>query len=93
VGKSKGERIWNDGEASVIASSILCVVYDNRDKPEYQNLTNVYYFIANMCHLSEKVMPLNRYMKTLADTHPAKALLGISDVAPSRTRGSFFVRP
>ena len=90
VGKSKGERIWNDGEASVIASSILCVVYDNRDNPEYQNLTNVYYFIANMCHLSEKVMPLNRYMKTLADTHPAKALLGISDVAPSRTRGSFF---
>ncbi len=90
VGKAKGERIWNDGEASVIASSILCVVYDNKDKPEYQNLTNVYYFIANMCHLTEKVMPLNRYMKTLEETHPAKALLGISDVAPSRTRGSFF---
>ncbi len=90
VGKAKGERIWNDGEAAVMASSILCVVYDNKDKPEYQNLTNVYYFIANMCHLTEKSMPLNRYMKTLDDTHPAKALLGISDVAPSRTRGSFF---
>ena len=90
VGKAKGERIWNDGEAAVIASSILCVVYDNKDSPEYQNLTNVYYFIANMCQLSEKSMPLNRYMKTLDDTHPAKALLGISDVAPSRTRGSFF---
>ncbi len=90
VGKSKGERIWNDGEASVIASSILSVVYDNRTRPEYQNLTNVYHFIANMCHLNEKVMPLNRYMKTLNDKHPAKALIGISDVAPSRTRGSFF---
>lgn len=90
VGESKGERIWNDGESSIIASSILAVVYDNKENPEYQNLTNVYYFIANMCHMSDKSLPLNKYMKSLASTHPAKALLGISDVAPSRTRGSFF---
>lgn len=90
VGEAKGERIWNDGEASVIASSILAVVYDNKEHLEHQNLTNVYYFIANMCHTEGKDLPLNKYMKTLAPTHPAKALLGISDVAPSRTRGSFF---
>ncbi len=90
VGEAKGERIWNDGESSIIASSILAVVYDNKANPEFQNLTNVYYFIANMCHMSEQNLPLNKYMKTLASTHPAKALLGISDVAPSRTRGSFF---
>jgi type IV secretion system protein VirD4 len=35
VGEAKGERIWNDGEASVIASAILSVVYDNPDKPQY----------------------------------------------------------
>ncbi len=90
VGEAKGERIWNDGEASVIVSSILAVVYDNKSSPEYQNLTNVYYFIANMCQMANKELPLNKYMKTLSPTHPAKALLGIADVAPSRTRGSFF---
>lgn len=51
---------------------------------------DVYYFIANMCHMEGKDLPLNKYMKTLAPTHPAKALLGILDVAPSRTRESFF---
>jgi len=30
------------------------------------------------------------YMKKLSPTHPAKALLAISEVAPSKTRGSFF---
>lgn len=90
VGEAKGERIWNDGEASVIASSILAVVYDNTDHPEYQNLTNVYSFISNMCRMDEKDLPLNRYMSTLSDDHPAKALFGIAKVAPSRTRGSFF---
>lgn len=77
VGEAKGERIWNDGESSIIASSILAVVYDNKENPEFQNLTNVYYFIANMCHMSGKSLPLNQYMKTLSNTHPAKALLGM----------------
>ncbi len=90
VGENKGERIWNDGEASVIASSILAVVYDNIDRPEFQNLTNVYYFIANMCQTAGTDLPINQYMKSRPDSHPAKALLGISEVAPSRTRGSFF---
>lgn len=90
VGETKGERIWNDGEASVIASSILAVVCDNKSSPEYQNLTNVYYFISNMCQMEGNDLPLNKYMKTLSPTHPAKALLGISEVAPTRTRGSFF---
>lgn len=30
VGEPKGERIWTDGEAAVIACAILAVVYDNR---------------------------------------------------------------
>ena len=45
----KSEPIWSNGEMSIIAAAILCVVYDNKDKPQYQNLTNVYWFIANMC--------------------------------------------
>lgn len=51
VGEPKGERIWTDGEASIIASAIMSVVYDNREgkNRKYQNMTNVYYFISEMC--------------------------------------------
>ena len=86
----KGERIWNEGEASVIAGAIMSVVFDNREKPEFQNLTNTYHFILNMCRTVGNDMPINQYIDGLPDTHPAKGLFGIAQVAPSRTRGSFF---
>jgi len=86
----KGERIWNDGEASVIAGAIMSVVFDNRDSPEYQNLTNVYHFILNMCRTIGNDMPINQYIDGLPDSHPAKGLFGVAQIAPSRTRGSFF---
>jgi len=53
-------------------------------------LTNVYWFVAEMCKTIAGKMPLLEYVKKLPQTHPAKALLSISDVAPSRTRGSFY---
>jgi len=79
-----------NGECSIIAASILCVVCDNKHRPEYQNLTNVYWFIAEMVKTIGNKMPLLEYVKKLPPAHPAKALLSISDVAPSRTRGSFY---
>ena len=92
VGEAKGERIWTDGEASIIASSIMSVVYDNKEKgnQRFQNLTNVYYFISQMCKTVGNSMPILEYVKRLDDKHPAKGLIGISEVAPSRTRGSFY---
>ena len=50
VGKETGnsEKIWHNGEMSVIAATILCVVCDNLKRYEYQNLTNVYWFMAEM---------------------------------------------
>lgn len=92
VGEPKGERIWTDGEASIIASAIMSVVYDNRVKENrrFQNLTNVYYFISQMCKTVNNKIPILEYVKKLKDGHPAKGLLGISEVAPSRTRGSFY---
>lgn len=92
VGEAKGEKIWTNGEASIIAASILAVVYDNRtgDKRKYQNMTNAYFFIAEMCKTIGKTMPIVEYMKRLPDTHPAKGLIAISEIAPERTRGSFF---
>lgn len=92
VGEPKGERIWTDGEASIIASAIMSVVYDNRndENHKYQNLTNVYFFIAEMCKTVNNKMPIMEYVRKLKSGHPAKALLAISEVAPSKTRGSFY---
>lgn len=65
--------------------------YLNIDKPQYQNLANVYHFLANMVKPGEdNKTPLEHYIAKLDDTHPAKSLLGITDVAPSRTRASFY---
>jgi type IV secretion system protein VirD4 len=86
----KGERIWNDGQASVVAGAIMSVVFDNQEQPQYQNLTNVYHFILNMCRAEGSDMPINKYITEIPDSHPAKGLFGIAQIAPSRTRGSFF---
>jgi len=92
VGKETGnsEKIWHNGEMSVIAATILCVVVDNIKRYDYQNLTNVYWFMAEMCKTISGKMPLLEYVKKLPQSHPARALLSISDVAPTRTRGSFY---
>lgn len=90
VGKPEGEKLWSNGESAVIAAAILCVVCDNKNRPDFQNLTNVYWFIAEMVKTIGNKMPLLEYVKKLPPAHPAKALLSISDVAPTRTRGSFY---
>ncbi len=89
---SHNEKIWTNGEASIIASAIMSVVYDNRNGNDrrYQNMSNVYFFISEMCKTIDGTMPIIKYMKTLPSSHPSKALLSISEVAPSKTRGSFY---
>lgn len=84
------EPIWSNGEMSVIAAAVMCVVYDNKDHPEYQNLTNVYNFIANMCKPVNKVLPIDTYMDKLPDSHPAKKLMAIAKLAPDKMGGSFY---
>lgn len=90
VPKSNGDPIWTNGEKSVLAGTIMAVVYDNRISGKYQNLTNVYHFIANMCKMGEH-MPLTDYLESIPDNHPAKPLLKQSETAPSKTRGSFYI--
>ena len=88
---SHSEKIWRDGEMSVIAGAIMSVVFDNQDNPEYQNLTNVYMFISEMCKtIGNNQMPLNRYIEGLKDEHPAKSVFSIAKIAPDKTRSSFF---
>lgn len=96
VGKAKSEPpIWRNGECATIAGSILSVVYDNRHprNRKYQNMTNVYFFIAEMNIKSsddKALTPLQMYKKSLPDSHPAKGLFAIAEVAPRETGGSFF---
>ena len=86
---TSNEKIWENGEKSTIAAAILCVVVDNAKRPEYQNLTNVYWFIAEMSKSVGGKSPMSEYMKKLPNKHPARALMSIAEVAPSRTKGSF----
>lgn len=86
---TSNEKIWENGEKSTIAAAILCVVVDNIKRPEYQNLTNVYWFIAEMGKAVGGKTPMQEYMKKLPSSHPARALMSIANVAPSRTKGSF----
>lgn len=88
--ESKMEKIWKDGEMSIIAGAIMSVVFDNRDHPEYQNLTNVFLFISEMCLTKGQQMPINKYIENLPLDHPSRTIFGIAKIAPEKTRGSFF---
>lgn len=90
----KSEPIWSNGEMAVIVASILAVVYDNRDDPQYQNLTNVYEFISNMSKPSpgEKEIRYTKYLRTLPDNHPARQTMAIAQVAPDKMGASFYTQ-
>ena len=87
---TKMEKIWRDGEMSVIAGAIMSVVFDNREHPEFQNLTNVFSFISEMCKTVGQQMPINKYIENLPPEHPASTIFNIARIAPEKTRGSFF---
>lgn len=70
------------GKSRTIVLQIICA------------LANVYYFISQMCTPVQvgnaQVLPLNKYVWDLPMDHPSKGLLAVSEIAPSRTRGSFY---
>lgn len=92
VGEATGEKIWTNGEASIIAGAIMAVVYDNRvpERKKYQNMTNVYFFIAESSkEIKEGKIKLEEYEENLSYDHPSKGLFAIAIAAPDRTLGSF----
>lgn len=86
------ERIWVDGERSILTTASLICAHDCVDAPQYQNLANVQQFITHMATPVGQFgkLPLNRYLDELPDVHPAKLSMGISQIAPSKMRGSFY---
>lgn len=89
VGEPKGEPLWTNGESAAIAAAILAVALDAPE--EYRNLTNVYYFLAYMCKPDVfGEMPISSYLSNLPDTHPAKGVFAMAEIAADKTRASFF---
>lgn len=88
---SNTDPLWENGEKSIIAGSIMTVLFENKNHEEYQNLTNVYAFISNMCQTDENgYMPLSNYIENLSEDNPAKRIFSIATIAPEKTRSSFF---
>ncbi len=88
---SNSDPLWENGEKSIIAGSIMTVLLENKDNKEYQNLTNVYSFISNMCQSDENgFISLTDYIDSLEEDNPAKKIFSISTIAPEKTRSSFF---
>lgn len=86
-----GEPLWHNGELAVISASILACCYDNINKPHNQNLPYVYHFITKMCE-QRKGQPLllQEYLEAVGEGHPANLLLAQANVAPEKTKGSFY---
>lgn len=90
VGEAKGEKLWNNGEASVMASAIAYICLESPDD-KYKNLTNVYYFIANYCKMNDEgEMKITKIYEKLPVDHPARAIFAVAELAAPRTRSSFF---
>lgn len=89
VGEPKGEPLWTNGEAASIAACILAIAIEAPE--EYKNLTNVYYFLAYMCKPDVfGEMPISTYLQNLPDTHPARGVFAMAEIAADKTRASFF---
>ena len=86
------DPIWPNGERAILMAGILAVVVDNPHRPELQNLANAYEFIIKMGTAvgPKGVVPLFQYLRGLPQDHPVRLVAGISEVAPTKTRGSFF---
>lgn len=92
VPEDKTERIWLDGQRSVVTMGILAVVVDNMGHPEYQNMANAFKFIAEMCkpYGPNDELPIVRYLSEQPPNHPARMAMSISEIAPDKMRGSFY---
>lgn len=85
------EPIWIDGQRAALTMGILAVVKDNVLHPEFQNLANARQFVAKMCTPGPGgLLPIVRYLKDRPKDHPAQMAMDIANIAPAKTRGSFY---
>lgn len=96
-GERKGDPLWANGEASVIAAVILAVATSDIPVGE-KNMYNVY---LNIIELGKpviketpygpmEIVPLNEFFSSLPPGHIAKSAFGTAELSPEKMRGSFF---
>lgn len=91
---SSSEPIWENGEKAIITAGIIAVVWDNRDKPQYQNMYNVFTFLVKMCKKLGNVTALDLYLNDLASRdlfHPALLDFEITGVGSEKAKESFII--
>ena len=87
------EPIWENGEESTIAALILLTALNSEFKFQ-RHMTTAYYLLAEYGQPLDEdgVVPLLEYIKSLPVRHPAKSAFAIANVAPYKTRASFFTQ-
>lgn len=87
----KTDPIWIDGQRAALTMAIMAVVHDNVNHPEYQNLSNARQFVAKMCTPGPNgIPPIVYYLRNCPKDHPAQMAVDIANIAPAKTRGSFY---
>ena len=85
------DPLWPNGERAILTVAILaaCLQFE---KPEWQNLSNAWHFIAEMCAPQgpKGEIPLVPYLNGLAPDSPLRAAMSIARIAPEKMRGSFY---
>ncbi len=87
---TSSEPIWTNGEESTIAALILLTCIDSEFKFQ-RHMTTAYYLLAEYGQpLDDESIPLLDYIKKLPVRHPAKSAFATANIAPYKTRASFF---
>lgn len=85
-----GERIWRDGTESTIATLILLSAIES-DLKSQRHMTTAYYLLSEYGQSKDDgSIPLSDYINSLPTRHPAKAAFATANIAPYKTRASFF---
>ena len=77
--ESKGEKIWYNGEKSMTSGAILSCILHNKDHAEFQNMSNVYNFVAKAGGTTEIESPYGTtqsqpFIKQYCDNLPPESL-------------------
>lgn len=85
-----GEPIWKNGAESTVAALVLLAALESEFKFQ-RHMTTAYYLLSEYGQpLDDDSIPLIEYIKSLPVRHPAKAAFATANIAPYKTRASFF---
>lgn len=85
------DPLWPNGERAILTVAILaaCLQFE---KPEWQNLSNAWHFIAHMCapEGAKNEPALIAYLEALPGSSPLRRAMATAKISPEKMRGSFY---